>query len=226
MVLDDGAAADQDQAVAMCSSMWGEAKGALPVVHRAYGLLEVKQLDERERIVSGIATTPTPDRMGDVVEPMGARFNLPIPLLYQHSAAQPVGEVFEARPSKDGIAVKARIFKASESRTLKERLDEAWESVKIGLLKGFSIGFAPIGMPEQLKDFSYRYKAWEWLELSLVTIPANAEATISTVKSLDRQWRAASGHRPSVVRLDSETLRRVRRELQPGVVYLKSGDGR
>lgn len=225
-VLDDGAAADQDQAVAMCSSMWGEAKGTQAVVHRAYGLLQLKRIDEQQRILSGIATTPTPDRMGDIVEPLGARFSLPIPLLYQHASALPVGEVFEARATKDGIAVNARIFKAAESRTLKERLDEAWESVKIGLLKGFSIGFAPIGPPEQTKDFSYRYKTWEWLELSLVTIPANAEATISTVKSLDRQWRAASGQRPGVVRLDSETLRRVRRELQPGVVYLKSGDGR
>lgn len=221
MVLDEGTAGDNDQAVAICSSMWSDAqKAAAPRVLRAYGLLEVKQFNDEERIVEGMATTPTPDRMGDVVEPMGAKFALPIPLLYQHASELPVGHVIHARPTKDGIAVRARIFKANESRTLKDRLDEAWESVKIGLLKGFSIGFAPIGPPEHLKDFSYRYKTWEWLELSLVTIPANAEATISTVKALDMKQRAlASGCR--VVTLDDATLRKARKIVRPGVVFLK-----
>lgn len=221
-VLDDGSAADNDQAVAMCSSMWEDhGKAARVTVRRAYGLLEVKSINEDRRIIDGIATTPSPDRMGDIVEPMGAKFQLPIPLLYQHASELPVGEVFAATPTKDGIRVQARVFKAIESKNLKERLDEAWESVKIGLLKGFSIGFAPIDAPIQIKDtFSFRYKTWEWLELSLVTIPANAEATISTVKSIDTELRAASGRHSRVVRLDANTLRRVRRELRPGVAYL------
>lgn len=222
MVMDDGSAKDQDQAVAMCSSMWEDAtKASAVTVKRAYGLLHVKSIDEERRIVEGIASTPTPDRMGDIVDPMGARFKLPLPLLYQHSASLPVGEVFAATASKDGIRVKARVFKATQSKTLMERLDEAWESVKIGLLKGFSIGFAPIDPPMQIKDsFSYHYGTWEWLELSLVTIPANAEATIATVKSIDTELRAASGRHSRVVRLDDTTLRRVRRELRPGVAYL------
>jgi hypothetical protein len=44
------------------------------------------------------------------------------------------------------------------------------------------------------------------MELSLVTIPANAEATITGIKSIDTQLRAASGQtRKSVVLLKSET---------------------
>lgn len=41
---------------------------------RAYSLLEVKAIDEEKRILTGIATTPTPDRIGDIVVPEGAEF--------------------------------------------------------------------------------------------------------------------------------------------------------
>lgn len=43
----------------------------------------------------------------------------------------------------------------------------------------------------------------EWLELSVVTLPANASATILSVKSADSTVRAALGTRTGVVRLDS-----------------------
>jgi hypothetical protein len=41
---------------------------------RAYSILDVKEMTEGDEFVTitGIASTPTPDRMGDVVEPMGA----------------------------------------------------------------------------------------------------------------------------------------------------------
>jgi hypothetical protein len=39
---------------------------------RAYSIIEVKAVSEEERTIEGIATTPTPDRVGDVVEPEGA----------------------------------------------------------------------------------------------------------------------------------------------------------
>ena len=36
------------------------------------------------RMITGVATTPTPDRVGDIIEPLGVRFNNPLPLLWQH----------------------------------------------------------------------------------------------------------------------------------------------
>jgi HK97 family phage prohead protease len=188
-------------------------------MNRAYGLLELKSFDDDKRIVEGIATTPSPDRMGDIVEPMGAQFKLPMPLLWQHMSDVPVGEVFYAKPTKSGIPIKARVFKAAQSKTLIERLDEAWETVKLGLIKGFSIGFKPLESAQIEDTFSFRFTAWEWLETSLVTIPANADASIAVVKSISRELLAASG-RPHVVQLDEHLLRRVRRETRKGVVYL------
>lgn len=186
------------------------------MMRRAYSVLEVKAFDDAKREFTGIATTPTPDRLGDVVEPDGAKFTLPIPLLWQHQSDKPIGEVTAAKVSKSGITIKGRILKASESKSLMERLDEAWESIKLGLVRGLSIGFNPIEM-SQIKDtFSFRFISWDWLELSAVTIPANAETTIQTIKSIDQRLRAASGQRKQVVYLD-ETYRRASRK---GVVYL------
>jgi len=193
------------------------------MLKRAYSMFEVKGFDDATWEIEGIATTPTPDRMGDVVEPKGAIFKLPLSLLWQHQSSQPVGEVFSAKPKNDGIPVRARVFKAERftSTPIRERLLEAWESVKTGLVRGFSIGFSPLeSEPLEKGSWSYRYLSWEWLELSLVTIPANSEATIATVKSIDRELLAASGRQP-VVKLDEHYLRRARRETRPGVVYLK-----
>jgi HK97 family phage prohead protease len=186
---------------------------------RAYSLFEVKAMNDDRRELEGIATTPTPDRMGDIVEPKGAVFNLPIPLVWQHDAGKPVGEVYSAKVTNNGISVKARIVKVDEPGTLKERLDEVWQTIKHKLVKGFSIGFSPLESAQIKDTFSYRFTSWEWLELSLVTIPANSEATIQVVKSIDSELRAASDQRRGIVRLESEDIRRVRRS-HAGVIYL------
>src|SRR5262245_54314257 len=112
------------------------------MIYRAYSILNVKKVDDGSRVIEGIATTPTPDRLGDIVDPMGARFKLPMPLLWHHDSRKPVGLVTFAKPTKAGIPFKATIEKTSEPGTLKDRLDEAWQSVKLGLVRAVSIGFA------------------------------------------------------------------------------------
>lgn len=160
-------------------------------VQRAYTVLQVKGIDEDKREIEGIATTPTPDRMGDVVEPDGAEFQLPIPLLWQHNSTQPIGEVIAAKVSKDGITVRARIAKMEEPGNLKDRLDEAWQSIKSGLVKGLSIGFKSLEDSDIKGTYGIRFIKWLWLELSAVTIPANGEASITAIKSTDQHLRAA-----------------------------------
>jgi len=160
-------------------------------IERAYSFLTVKAVDEEQRIITGIATTPETDRMGDIVEPKGAEFNLPIPFIWQHNTREPIGEVFAARVTADGIEVKARILKISEPGGLKDRIDEAWQSVKYKLVRGLSIGFQPIESARIEGTYGYRFTKWLWLELSAVTIPANAPATIQTIKSCDGQRPAA-----------------------------------
>lgn len=153
---------------------------------KAYSTLQIKSISENddERLITGIATTPSTDRDDDILEPLGAKFTLPIPLLSHHNHSQPIGEVIQAEVTAGGILITAKIAKIDEEGKLKERIDEAWQSIKSGLIKGLSVGF-------KIKEYSYienswglHIKEWEWWELSIVTIPANADSVITSVKQI------------------------------------------
>jgi len=157
--------------------------------NRAYSILSIKSVKEDERIITGIASTPSTDRMGDIVESEGAKFKLPMPLLWQHNSREPVGWVTAAKPNKDGIPITAKFAKVDEPGDLKNITDKAWQATKLGLTSGLSIGFT-VNSYEIMKEGGLRIKDWDWLELSVVTIPANQDATISMVRSLDEELRA------------------------------------
>lgn len=157
-------------------------------MNRAYSTLELKAVDEEKRILTGIASTPTPDRMDDIVEPKGAVFKLPLPFLWQHRHDAPIGHVKKATVKDSGIEVEIALAKTDEPGILKDRLDEAWQSIKAGLVRGLSIGFASIESSDIDGSWGRRFMKWDWLELSAVTVPANAEATIQTIKSIDHEF--------------------------------------
>ncbi len=157
---------------------------------RAYAVLHIKAVDTDQRTIAGIASTPEPDRMGDVVEPLGIAFKNPLPLLLYHDAKKPVGQVTFQTPTVAGLAFTATFPTVAEPGALRDRIDEAWQSVKAGLLAGVSIGFRSMGHVLNKETGGLRFLKTEILELSLVAIPAHAGATISSIKSLDL---AASG---------------------------------
>ena len=68
------------------------------MLDRAYALLTVKAHDQARRTITGLASTPTPDRGGDIIEPLGATFATPLPLLLHHDRQRPVGL---AAPDRD-----------------------------------------------------------------------------------------------------------------------------
>lgn len=150
----------------------------------AYSLLEVKAVNDETREIKGVATTPEPDRVGDIVEPMGVKFKNPLPLLWQHRHDSPVGTVKFDKPTKSGITFTAKLASIAEPGPLKDLIDMAWQAVKAELVRGVSIGFRPIEYA-YLDSGGVRFTESEVYELSLVTIPANAAATIQSVKALD-----------------------------------------
>lgn len=160
-------------------------------MNRAYSLLEIKEMDDDARTITGVASTISPDRMGDVVDPMGAEFKLPLPLLWQHDSRQPIGHVTDAKVTKTGITVTAQIAKG-----VSDQIDQAWSLIKSGLVRGLSIGFRGLDVEQIPNSWGVIFKSWEWLELSAVTIPANAEASIQTIKSIDAPLLAATGKEP------------------------------
>ena len=176
------------------------------MLHRAYSVLEVKGAagtgDQRK--LTGWATTPTPDRMGDVIEPKGAKFKNPLPLLLFHDSRRPVGTVRLLKATDEGIEFEASIPEIPEAGTLRDRVEEAWLSVKNKLVRGVSIGFRALKDGIEFLDpddwaAGFRFTKTEILELSLVAIPANAEAVITTIKQVDAPFLAATGGEPAPV---------------------------
>lgn len=172
------------------------------MLKRAWSTLELKAVDEDKRIIEGIASTPSTDRYDDVVEPEGAQYKLPLPFLWQHRHSEPIGWVEEVRASKSGIRVRIKMAAAGVT----EEIDKCWALIKVGLVQGLSIGFSPIEYTHIKDSYGLHYIKWDWLELSAVTVPANAEATITSIKSIDQEHlRAVSGTSAgsTVVRLKS-----------------------
>lgn len=160
--------------------------------NRAYSVLTVKAFDDDKRTFTGIATTPTVDRVGDIIEPLGVKFQNPMPLLHQHQHDAPIGTVRFKTPTKDGVEFEAQIAKVDEPPALKERVDVAWGEIRHGLVRATSIGFRPIEY-SFMDDGGIRYQQVEVYELSTVTIPANADAVITAVKAYDAEARHAAG---------------------------------
>ncbi len=161
---------------------------------QAWSTLDIKSVDRAQRVIEGIASTPTPDRGGDSLDPMGAEFSLPMPFLWKHK--DPVGEVFYAVARPDGIHMKARVSAVAVDAptVLKDRIEEAWHSMsaKPPLVRGLSVGWSPLEAPTMVGQVR-RFAKWVLGEVSAVVVPMNAEATILSVKSFDSPHPAAPG---------------------------------
>lgn len=152
------------------------------MIGKAYSVLDAKSFDDEKRQFSGIASTPNPDRMEDIVEPNGVKYKLPLPLLSQHVHHKPIGFIKTAKVTDDGIEVEGEIAK----ETGLAYVETAWKQIRAGLVRGLSIGFRALEW-DYIKDSDgIVFKEWEWLELSAVTIPANSDASISVIKQYDQ----------------------------------------
>jgi HK97 family phage prohead protease len=177
----------------------GYKSAAAHLVVRTVGNDEARELE-------GWATTPTPDLVGDVLVPAGAKFSLPLPLLFSHAHDKPVGRVISATVEKAGIRFRAAISKITEPGTLKDRCDEAWQSVREKLINSVSVGFLPLKQ-QPLTGGGMLFEEWNWFELSICTVPMNPEALITSRRSLELMLENAERKSHRVVRLSSESYR-------------------
>lgn len=160
---------------------------------RAYSFLDVKRVDERSRTFSGVATTPTFDRMHDRVDPLKAVYAEEIPLLHAHDHSNPVGTVRLGKATKSGIPFEATIPFIEAPPSLKERVDVAYAELVHGLVKAVSIGFRITEEPTLNEKGGFDYGGIEILELSTVSVPAQSEALVQTVKSFDEAAMRRAG---------------------------------
>jgi hypothetical protein len=180
----------------------------LPPFFRACSTVILKSVDDEQRILEGVASSAAPDLAGDVLEPRGASYLLPMPLLLQHDKHKPVGEVRAVKVTDSEIRIRARVAKDSGLAYV----EDAWKQLKAGLVKGLSIGAQPLaGEPivdGRGRQTGMRYTAWRWHELSAVTLPMNVGATIEMVRVFD-PWGAdafSADRDPSAADRDNELI--------------------
>lgn len=171
----------------------------MTALHKSFGSFEIKAVDEEKRTFTGVASTPNQDRSKDIMIPKGAKFQLPMPLLFHHDMRQPIGHVTEAKVTEKGIEVTLHIPEIKEDGRLKERVNEAYQSLKYDLVKGLSVGFIPNwDQTEMIKGGGIQFDEWEWYELSLVTIPDNRDSGTDFRKAFE-EHKAALGKQPQNV---------------------------
>lgn len=134
--------------------------------------------------ITGYASTTSKDRAGDVIVPdawnKGGLQNFtknPI-LLFNHKYDQPIGKVTDVTVDDNGLKIKGVISKEAGN---------VYGLVKEGVLSTFSVGFL-------VKDAEYDkvaegliIKDAELLEVSVVSVPCNQDATFSVSKAFDNQ---------------------------------------
>jgi HK97 family phage prohead protease len=157
---------------------------------RAYSLLDTKDYDDAEQCITGIATSPTVDRMGDIIEMDGVHVAPDIPLFLYHDSRLTVGRAKFGKATKKGIPFEAKLPKVAEDGALKARVDEAWQMVRYKLITAVSIGFRAVEY-SYIENGGIRFTECEVMELSLVPIPAQPEAVIQSIKSADPAAREA-----------------------------------
>jgi len=130
-----------------------------------------------ERQVRVVASTATPDRMGDVIRQDGidiTNFRRSPTVLFNHNANFPVARAVEVEV-KDGRLESLVQFPPEGTSAMS---DDVYRLVKAGVINATSVGFAPTKYRPLEDGSGLEFLECELLEFSFVSVPANAEALI------------------------------------------------
>lgn len=184
---------------------------------------EVHVLSEESRVARFVWSTASVDRMGDVIRVEGwdtTDFARNPIALYQHNHDVPLGR--SPAHTKDVGAGKlwGDIAFASEGSDL--YIDSRWKLVKEGILRATSVGFMPDDVRVPTKDerrdlgmgeFGVIFERQSLLEISIVTVPANADALGASVRAcVDRgvlSDKEADAFMRETVQTEREVFRRL-----------------
>lgn len=158
-----------------------QTKGKVKTVELSALQWDKKDADGNRRI-SGYANTPTKDRVGDIVEvaafieTMPKFMRNPIMLL-MHNANNPIGYWDQYEVRQEGLWVSGIIIQGTDEA------DKAWTLIEQGVLKALSIGFIELDAMYDDRESAYHITNLELLEISVVSVPANADALFTVGKS-------------------------------------------
>ncbi|BEQ16782.1 HK97 family phage prohead protease [Desulfoferula mesophila] len=156
----------------------------MKLVHKVMDF-EVGQADEAARTFWAVASSPTVDRQGDLIEPAGWDFanflkNPVIPWSHDY-ASPPVARALAVKVENGRLLFKAQFPTAEEYAFA----DTIYRLYKGGYLRAFSVGFAPLESEAATHKLGgrtisgTRYTRQELYEISCVTLPANPEALVA-----------------------------------------------
>jgi uncharacterized protein len=145
-------------------------------VIRATIPFQLKSLNDEDRTIEFIGSTPTKDRYGDVIEQnwdLAAFINNPV-VPWGHDYHQPpVAKALEVGYTNGNLSFKAQFATAEEYAWA----DTIYKLYKGGYLRAFSVGFIPVEYEGNWEE-GYTFTKCELLEVSCVTVPANPEALV------------------------------------------------
>jgi HK97 family phage prohead protease len=150
-----------------------------------YGRIHVFPLHIKaaaDQAFEGWASTPAVDREGEIIEPEAIAASLeaymrnPI-VTYAHDWLNPVGRTVEARVTEAGLWVKIQLGRTTKAR-------EVWQLIEDRILRSLSIGFNAGADDGDDRDGVWRWRRIELLEIAVVPIPANPQATFTVARGL------------------------------------------
>ncbi|HYL31930.1 MAG TPA: XkdF-like putative serine protease domain-containing protein [Stellaceae bacterium] len=133
------------------------------------------KFDEEQRLAIGYASTPALDSQGEIVKREAVEAALPDYMRFAN-----IREMHQ--PSAVGVAQQADLDARGLRIAAKVVDDDAWEKVKQGVYKGFSIGGR---VTSRDPDDQRVITGLDLTEISLVDRPANPEAVIDVYKVFD-----------------------------------------
>ena len=151
--------------------------------HRDF-TLNLKSLEDDGTFEGYAAVFGNVDRAGERIDAsafartLSKRAGEPLPVLWQHDTARPIG-IGEVVADRRGLAIKGSFLLATQAGS------EAYETAKAGAVKGLSICYRVVR--DAWEESVRVLKEIELFEVSLVTIPANPEARLVTVKAEARE---------------------------------------
>ena len=149
--------------------------------------VETKVMADDSGAISGVAWKfDTPDRIGDVIEKGAfAKAALPIPMLFGHDMADPIGTWEVATEKADGLHISGKMLIADVARAR-----EVHALVKAGAVRGISVGFLTKKAVAR-SGGGRTIKSLELFEVSLVTVPMHPGAKVTSAKSATQALRLA-----------------------------------
>jgi HK97 family phage prohead protease/HK97 family phage major capsid protein len=145
---------------------------------------KIKAVDSDDEVlqIEGFANTTTVDRVGDIIlEEAWTKGGLdnylknPIILAY-HNHDRPIGKMVDYAVNNNGLKITAEIIKSA---------GEVYSLIKSGVLKTFSVGFRTKDADYDTDTDLFVIKDLELMEVSVVSIPANADSIFSVKKSFE-----------------------------------------